>query len=67
MQVRLAGVRDINQAVEANVNGRNNGVFALMPDGSTHRINRARSVDGQLQVRSLVTGRWLVPVQVYQR
>lgn len=67
MQFRLASVRDINEAVEANVNGHNNGVYAQMPDGCIHRINRARRVKGLLQVHSLNADRWLVPAQVYQR
>jgi hypothetical protein len=67
MEKRLPTVHVINEAVSANVNGRNNGVFARMSDGTVHRINRARTVHGQLQVHSLVDGRWLVPVMVFQR
>jgi hypothetical protein len=66
MTIRLAGVRTINDAVWANINGQNNGVYARMPDGGIHRINRARRVRGQLQVHSLQAGQWLVPTEVYQ-
>ncbi|GHO88311.1 hypothetical protein [Dictyobacter formicarum] len=66
MMERLAGVRAINEAVWANVNGRNNGVYARMADGGIHRINRARRVRGVLQVHSLNVGRWLAPIEVYQ-
>ncbi|GCE06348.1 hypothetical protein [Dictyobacter aurantiacus] len=66
MMERLAEVRTINEAVWANVNGRNNGVYARMADGAIHRINRARRVRGVLQVHSLHTGSWVSPVEVYQ-
>ena len=66
MAERLAGVRSINEAAWANVNGRNNGVYARMLDGTIHRINRARRVRGVLQVHSLNAGCWLSPVEVYQ-
>ncbi|GCE17949.1 hypothetical protein [Dictyobacter kobayashii] len=66
MQRQLTDVRSINTAVWDNVSGRNNGVFCRLPDGSTHRINRARTVHGQLQVHSLHADRWVVPALVYQ-
>jgi hypothetical protein len=65
MVTTLANAREINKAVWDNVNGRNNGVYCQLPDGSVHRINRARTVYGQLQVHSLVNGCWIVPLVVY--
>jgi hypothetical protein len=61
----LTDAREINRAVWNNVNGRNNGVYCQLVDGSVHRINQARTVQGQLQVHSLVNGRWVVPHIVY--
>jgi hypothetical protein len=62
---QLSDIRSIHAAVWENVNGRNDGVYASLPDGSVHRIIRARTVQGQLQVHSLETGRWVVPVMVF--
>ena len=63
--VTLTTVREINAAVWANVNCRNNGVFCQTSDNVTHRINRARTVKGVLQVHSVSYGGWVIPVVVY--
>ena len=62
---QLSDIRSIHTAVWENVDGRNEGVYASLPDGSVHRINRARTVLGQLQVHSLETGRWVIPLMVF--
>lgn len=65
-QGALATVRTIHAAVWDNVNGENNGVYCRLADGSVHRVNRARTVRGVLQVHSLDTGHWVIPVAVYR-
>ena len=66
MRVQLTNVRAIHKAVLENINGRNNGVYGVDENGVVHRTNRARTVKGQLQVYSLVKGKWIVPASVYQ-
>ena len=61
----LATVREINHAIERNVNGRNYGVYCTgATTGPTiFRIYRARTHQGRLQV-STEHG-WVTPSLVY--
>lgn len=61
----LTTVRDINQAVQRNINGGNYGVYCT---GSTtgpnvYRVYRARTHQGQLQVET--PHGWVRPSLVY--
>lgn len=65
----LTTVREINLAVERNLNGRNYGVYAthILPEinkPDVLRVYRARCQGGQLQVRTEPCG-WIVPLRVY--
>ncbi len=64
MVLQLETVREMNTACWANVNGKNSGVYCGMSDSTLYRVIRARSVRGQLQVRT-VFGSWVVPWVVY--
>jgi hypothetical protein len=64
---QLDTVREINAATWANIGGKNNGVYCQVPGevGFLYRVQRARTVQGVLQVRLVDTGMWVVPVAVY--
>jgi len=63
----LNTVRAINQAVEANVNGRGRNVIACLAEqpGVETRIIRARTTKGRLEGKQLSTGTWVVITQAW--
>ncbi|GCE12112.1 hypothetical protein [Tengunoibacter tsumagoiensis] len=64
MESDLSDVRDINQAIWDNVNGHNNGVYAVLSSGDVVRINQAKIVSGLLEVHAPYG--WIAPVRVYK-
>lgn len=65
MPAFLSDVRSINAAVWQNVNGRNNGVYCFDQGEVIQRVVRARTRQGELQVRVLGSARWIIPMVVY--
>jgi hypothetical protein len=63
--MNLSTVRSINEAAQKAAMGRGGSVFCTDQSGIKHRIVRARTVQGQLQVHRLSDGRWIVPRRVW--
>lgn len=67
--IELHTVREINDAIRRNEQGKGGYVFALI-FGITMNyetcIYQAKSAKGSLYVRRLDNGRWLAPLKVWQ-
>ncbi len=67
MNSPLITVRKINDAIWKNINNRGGYVYAEVPGQPEKvRITQARSVKGELQVKTLGDGRWVTPFRVWK-
>jgi hypothetical protein len=62
-QTTLTTTREINAAIERNVNGKNYGVYCIY-ENVKHRVYRARTRSGRMEVR-LQNNVWITPDHVY--
>jgi len=62
-QTMLSSTREINAAIQRNLGGHNYGVYCIY-ENVKHRVYRARSRSGRLEVR-LQNNVWITPDQVY--
>jgi hypothetical protein len=63
-QTELQTPRQVRRALKRNVGGHNYGVYCLYEQGS-YRISAVRTRWGQVEVRLLGSGVWVVPNGVY--
>jgi hypothetical protein len=67
MESPLTTVRKINEAIWKNINNRGGYVYAEVPgQPEPVRITQARTVQGELQIKTLGDGRWVTPFRVWK-